>query len=92
MTYIRSTTIIQGYKQDISKVTLQMQFFEMKRNNTCLWKHVSMKLLEVSLFFASVVSSANTVTVIGYNAITGHNYEQPIFQLKHHIYTKYDHV
>jgi hypothetical protein len=28
-----------------------------------------MKLLEVSLFFASVVSPANTVTVIGYNAI-----------------------
>ena len=41
-----------------------------------------MKLLEVSLFFASVVSPA--VTVIGYNAITGHNYERPIFQLKHH--------
>ena len=28
----------------------------MQRNNTFLRKHVSMKLLEVSLFFASVVS------------------------------------
>ena len=32
----------------------------------------------------AITKISKTVGVIGYNTITGHNYQWPIFQLKHH--------